>query len=181
MQSSIPNCTLDEFQAFNTKTNRLPKSISFRPIRENDKDFLCRLYATTRADEMAMVPWSEKEKSEFLSMQFNAQHQYYHGQFSDADFLIISQDAATIGRVYIQRRVDEIRLIDIALLPEHRGSGLGTQLLNELLLEAEQKQLPVRIHVEHFNPALRLYERLGFQQIEDQGVYYLMEWNSDAW
>ena len=75
----------------------------------------------------------------------------------------------------MERRADEIRIIDIALLPKYRSKGLGGKLLKDLLDEAKTRQLPIRIHVERFNPALKLYERLGFKHIEDNGVYYLME------
>ena len=81
-----------------------------------------------------------------------------------------------IGRLYVDRRTEEIRIIDIALLPEYRGKGVGSKLIRALLDEAEQERMPVRIHVERFNPALRLYRRLGFKVVEDEGVYYLMEW-----
>ncbi len=151
--------------------------ITFRPIRPEDKAFLYQVYASTREDELAHVPWDEEEKEAFLKMQFDAQHQYYQGQFPEAEFRIILRDGRPIGRLYVDRRQDEIRLIDIALLPGERGGGIGTLLLEDLLAEAAQVGKPVRIHVERFNPALRLYERLGFSRIGDQGVYHLMEWS----
>ena len=96
-----------------------------------------------------------------------------------------ARHAAAKAREMVQRknpmsRADEIRLIDIALLLEHRNAGIGARLLQDLLAEAAQAGKPVRIHVEKFNPALRLYERLGFTPIEDQGVYLLMQWSPDA-
>jgi ribosomal protein S18 acetylase RimI-like enzyme len=84
-----------------------------------------------------------------------------------------------VGRLYLHRRQDEIRIIDIALLTEHRGKGIGSLLMLDILEEATQAALPVRIHVERNNPALRLYQRLGFRAIADQGVYWLMEWHPD--
>jgi ribosomal protein S18 acetylase RimI-like enzyme len=68
--------------------------------------------------------------------------------------------------------------MDITLLPEHRGSGLGTALLRELMAEGEAAGKPVTIHVEVYNPAMRLYQRLGFRQIADRGVYHLLEWRA---
>ena len=152
-------------------------SITFRPIRSEDEAFLYRLYASTRENELAQVPWDDGEKETFLRMQFQAQHQYYQEQFLNAEFQIILRDGRLIGRLYVDRRADEIRLIDIALLPEERNGGIGTSLLKELLVEAVRAGKPVRIHVERYNPALRLYERLGFSRIDDQGVYHLMEWS----
>ena len=153
--------------------------ITFRPIRDEDQEFLYQVYASTREDELAQVDWDEDRKQSFLRMQFRAQDTYYQDQFKSAEFRLILLDGEPIGRLYTDRREDEIRVIDIALLPQQRGAGIGTGLLRDLLAEGQAAGKPVRIHVERFNPALRLYERLGFKQIEDQGVYFLMEWTPD--
>jgi len=150
-----------------------------RPAGEADLDFLYLLYTSSRADEMAMLDWSIQEKEAFLRMQFDAQHQYYHERFSAAKFDIIEFDNETIGRLYVDRRADEIRIIDIALLPEYRGKGIGGKFMESLIDEAAGSQLSVTIHVEHNNPAMRLYQRLGFRHIHDEGVYYFMEWKAD--
>ena len=142
----------------------------------SDREFLCRLYASTRQEELAPVPWSEPEKEAFLRLQFEAQDRHYQEHFPAAAFQIIELDARPIGRLYVDRRADEIRLIDIALLPEFRGAGIGTALLMELIDEAAAASKPLRIHVERFNPALRLYQRLGFRPLEEHGVYLLMEY-----
>lgn len=154
----------------------MENQITFRPIRPEDEALLYQIYANTREEELAQVPWDTAEKEAFLRMQFNAQHQYYQEQFPHAAFQIILRDDRPIGRLYVNRRPDVIHLIDIALLPANRNRGIGTSLLKELLAEASEVGKPVRIHVEHFNPALHLYERLGFSQIGDHGVYYQMEW-----
>ena len=167
-------------RAYDGQSGRLPGNISFRPITKHDLEFLNRLYASTRAAEMALLDWTSEQKTQFLTMQFNAQHSFYQEQFGQAAFLIIAADNKSVGRVYLDRRPDEIRLIDIALLPEQRNSGLGTALLKDLLDEGRSSGLPVKIHVESFNPAMRLYQRLGFKPVEDQGVYQLMEWRSET-
>lgn len=148
---------------------------TLRPITDADHDFLRRVYASTREDELAMTPWSDEEKAQFLRFQFHAQHVHYQEHFPDAAFDVIELDGEPIGRLYIDRRADEIRLIDIALLPEYRSQGLGGEILDGILAEGREKDLLVRIHVEHNNPAMRLYLRLGFRKIEEQGVYHLME------
>lgn len=155
------------------------KPIALRPIRDDDRDFLNALYASTREDEMKLLEWSEEEKRRFLAMQFDAQHKFYMEHFGQAQFDLIVRGGEPIGRLYVDRREDEIRLIDIALLPEFRGRGIGGRLLKNLLDEGAEAGKPVRIHVERFNPALRLYRRLGFKQIGDTGVYFLMEWSPD--
>jgi ribosomal protein S18 acetylase RimI-like enzyme len=148
---------------------------NLRPSTLDDEQFLYRLYASTREDELAVVPWSESEKETFLTTQFNAQHTFYHQQFNEAEFLIIEQDNEPIGRLYLDHRDDEIRIVDIALLPSHRNRGIGTKYLETILEEGQGAGLPVRIHVERNNTALRLYERLGFQKVTENGVYFLME------
>ncbi|MBA4160331.1 MAG: GNAT family N-acetyltransferase [Gemmatimonadetes bacterium] len=153
----------------------LPAAITFHPIVASDEEFLCRLYASTREEELAQVPWSHEEKDAFLRMQFTAQHAYYQEHYADADFRLILREGIPIGRLYLARWPEEIRIVDIALLPEHRGGGLGTALLQGILAEADMAGKPVRIHVEIFNPAHRLYQRLGFTQIADRGVYLFLE------
>ena len=112
----------------------------------------------------------------FLKQQFTAQHKFYQEHYNDTDFLIIVHDGVAIGRLYIARWTDEMRIVDIALLPRYRNGGIGTAILRDILAEAATAGKPVRIHVEKFNPAMRWYERLGFRAIEDKGVYVLMEW-----
>jgi ribosomal protein S18 acetylase RimI-like enzyme len=155
------------------------QTYSFRPITDSDRTFLLKLYGSTRADELALTGWTEDQKKEFLQQQFSAQHTYYQENFPHASFLIIQDGQTPVGRIYTDRRPDEIRLIDITLLPEYRGGGLGTALLEELITEAGEAGKPLRIHVEKFNPALRLYKRLGFSHIADTGVYFLMEWSPE--
>ena len=154
----------------------MTQQIALRPITPEDKDFLYRVYASTRTAELAQVDWDEARKSAFLHMQFDAQHLYYTENYAHAQFQIVLLDGAPIGRLYVDRRAAGIRIVDIALLPEHCGQGIGSHLLREILAEGQARGVPVTIHVERFNPALRLYERLGFRPVEDKGVYLLMEW-----
>lgn len=153
--------------------------ITLRTIRPEDEDFLYRVYASTRLDELVPLNWDQDQVDAFLQMQFTAQHKYYQEYFTDASFNIILLDNQRIGRLYLDRREDEIRIIDIALLPEYRNAGIGSALLKDILAEATAAGKVVRIHVEKINPALRLYKRLGFYQINDTGVYFLMEWSPD--
>lgn len=153
---------------------------TLRPITPGDMEFLHRVYASTREEELAVTGWSEEQKEQFLRMQFGAQHDHYQKHFPDAKYDVILAGDTPIGRLYVDRRVDEIRIIDIALLAEHRGAGVGGGLVRQLIDEAATDGKSVRIHVEHNNPAMRLYERLGFKKIEDVGVYHLMEWTKES-
>ena len=154
----------------------MSENLSFRPITDDDMDYLYGLYASTRADEMAMLTqWSDEEKENFVQMQFKAQHQHYQEHFRHAAFDLILVDGEPIGRLYVDRREDEHRVVDITLSPEHCGKGIGGRIMRDVLDEAATANKMVRIHVEKNNVAMRLYERLGFKQVEDTGVYYLME------
>ncbi len=150
--------------------------MSLRPATAQDEPFLYAVYASTRADELALVDWSDAQKAAFVQMQFTAQHRYYHEQFADAAYQVILCDSVPAGRLYLGRWPEELRIIDIALLPHYRNQGIGSALLEDVLAEAAETGRPVNIHVERMNPALRLYTRLGFRPVEDQGVYLLMQW-----
>jgi ribosomal protein S18 acetylase RimI-like enzyme len=154
---------------------------SFRPAvmqgETNDLGFLRELYASTRREEMAPSGWPQEQIEAFLFQQFEAQHSYYLEHFSSSDFdLIISASGEPIGRLYLDEREEEFRIIDIALLPESRGLGIGGDILEKILAKASAVGKAVTIHVEQSNRAMALYLRLGFEMVEEQGVYHLMKW-----
>ena len=115
------------------------------------------------------------QKQAFVGMQFDAQDRHYRQHYPRATFDVIVVDGQPCGRLYVNRSAEEIRIIDISLLPAFRGKGIGTLLLTGLLDEATAAGSTVSIHVERFNPAMRLYIRLGFSVVGDEGVYLLME------
>ncbi|WP_263495644.1 MULTISPECIES: GNAT family N-acetyltransferase [unclassified Mesorhizobium] len=149
--------------------------LTFRAMTDADLPFLARVYASTRAEELALTSWTEVQKRAFLDMQFRAQHAHYQKYYADAEWLVIEQARQDIGRLYIERTPSQHCIVDISLLPTHRGKGCGGALLRDLLDEAAAAGKPVSIHVEKNNPARRLYTRLGFTVTEDRGVYDLME------
>jgi GNAT superfamily N-acetyltransferase len=148
--------------------------LGLRPIEDGDVPFLERVYASTREEELRPVPWTAEQKTAFLHQQFTAQHVHYATHYADASFDVVTVDGTDAGRLIVDRRADELRIVDIALLPEFRGAGIGTRLLRPLLDEAAGRGVPVTIHVERENPAMRLYHRLGFEPVHDAGVYVLM-------
>jgi GNAT superfamily N-acetyltransferase len=152
-----------------------PVALQLRPAGPEDAEFLFTVYASTRAEELAQTSWSEAEKASFLRSQFDAQHRCYRESYAGASFDVILVEGRPAGRLYVERGTEEIRVIDVALLPEFRGQGVGGRLLANLIREAAERGLPVRIHVERFNPALRFYERLGFRVRADRGVYLFLE------
>jgi ribosomal protein S18 acetylase RimI-like enzyme len=153
-----------------------PTRLSLRPALNTDTELLLRVYASTREPELSSVAWSEADKRAFVRWQFEAQHLHYHRHYARAEYSIILEGDRPAGRLYVDRRADEVRVVDITLLPEYRGSGIGSSLLLALKDEAHAAGKPLTIHVEHTNPALRLYSRLGFVRVSDDGVYLLMAW-----
>ena len=147
-----------------------------RPAGPDDAELLYRIYASTREDELAVVPWDAAAKEAFLRMQFAAQDTHYRAAFPDASYDLIVSGADVLGRLYVDRGETAWQVIDISLLPRHRGKGIGTRLLTDVLASAGAAGKPVRMHVERFNPARRLYGRLGFREIADKGIYLLLEW-----
>jgi ribosomal protein S18 acetylase RimI-like enzyme len=155
-------------------------SISFRPVAPEDEAFLIKVYGSTRSEELAQVPWTEAQVEAFLKMQLEAQQRHYKGLYPTADHHIILADDTAVGRLYVARLKEQIRIADITLLPEARGRGIGTRILKDLMAEAAAEGKPVRIYVESFNPSLRLFERLGFSKTSEQDFYWLMEWRPGA-
>lgn len=150
--------------------------LRFRPITDADLPFLRDLYAGTRYEELAPTGWPPEAVEAFLTDQFNLQHAYFREHYPEADLLIVLTEKTPIGRLYLARWDDELRLMDIALLPEYRGQGIGGALIQGVLDEAAREGKPVRLHVEKFNRVRDYYLRIGFKLIEDRGVYDFMEW-----
>jgi ribosomal protein S18 acetylase RimI-like enzyme len=150
--------------------------LTFRPIDDGDLPFLLRLYGTTRADELARVPWTDEQKLAFVTQQFQAQHAWWQEHYTGARFDLVLVGGTPAGRLYVDEWKREIRIVDVALLPEYRNAGIGTMLLRRVFAQGDAAGKPVSIHVEVFNPARRLYERLGFVEKGMHGdVYLLME------
>ena len=144
----------------------------FSPITESDSTFLFALYGTSREDEMAAVPWTEGQKAAFLQTQFEAQHQHYIAKYPTGSFQLIRYDGENIGRLYLCELDDEIRIIDISIMPEQRGKGIGGKVVSDILRDAAK---PVTIYLESFNPSQALFKRLGFEPVSDEGMYKLWQ------
>lgn len=153
---------------------------TLRPVTDDDRELLLRVYGSTRAEELALVDWSDAQKRAFVEMQFAAQDAHYRTHYPAASFDVVVVDGDPVGRLYVDRLPGEIRVVDVALLPEHRNTGLGTRLVRMLFEEAAASGRTVTLHVEVFNPARRLYERLGFRPVAERGVHVLMAWTPGA-
>ena len=151
--------------------------ITLRPVGPGDHEFLVEVYGSTRAEELALVPWTSDQQQVFIRSQFAAQQDHYAQKYPAASHDIIVSDNRQVGRLYVARLDHEIRIVDITVLPGERNAGIGSHLIRQLLAEAERTGRAVRIYVEEFNPSLHLFERLGFSPTEQQGFHLLMQWN----
>jgi ribosomal protein S18 acetylase RimI-like enzyme len=146
-----------------------------RPSLPEDREFLFRLYASTRADELRAFGWPAAQQEAFLRMQFNAQQQWYSATYSTAENQIIEQDDHPVGRMIVQREAEMWRLLDISLLPEYRSHGIGGELLRTLIEQCGHSGAVLQLQVLNTNPAQRLYTRLGFIKTAQDQIYTQME------
>jgi ribosomal protein S18 acetylase RimI-like enzyme len=158
-------------------SSNIASSISLRPILPEDAEFLYEVYASTRADELAQVPWNEAQLKTFLKMQLNARDQSYRMYYEEIDDRIILFENQPIGRLIVARSDEEIRLADVALLPQYRRTGTGTSLIKDLMTESGETKRPIRLQVEKPNEqARRLYDRLGFATTGENLTHFQMEY-----
>jgi ribosomal protein S18 acetylase RimI-like enzyme len=151
--------------------------VALRPLTADDEPFALSVYASTREEELAPVPWSDEQKAAFVAMQFAAQSAHYAQHYDGMTSDVVLVDGEPAGRLLVHRGAREIRIVDIAILPAFRGRGAGTELLEELMDEAIEMDKRMSIHVERENRALSLYERLGFAPAGETDVYLRMEWD----
>ncbi len=150
-------------------------NVSLRTFRPEDQEFLFKLYAATRQQEVSAWGWSSAQQEAFLRMQFNAQQQSYGMTYAGAEHQIVTFEDNPIGRIMVLRGREAALLVDISLISEYRGRGIGGGLLQNLIERCNQDKVAVRLQVLKTNPAQRLYERLGFRKIGEDDLYFQME------
>lgn len=155
-----------------------PKVIQLRDVEPGDEPLLVRVYAGGRAEELALVPWDAPRKQSFVEMQFAAQLLHYREHYPHAQQQVICADSKPVGRLYLDRGTAEYRILDVAILPENRNTGIGTFVIKEILNEAYSARLSVTIYVETIT-ALRFFERLNFRNISHDEFKALMRWDPD--
>lgn len=146
-----------------------------RSAQPEDEEFLFQLYASTRENEFRTLGFERAQIEPLLRMQFTAQRQWYETAYPGSDHQITMLDGAPVGRLMVHRTAEALVLVDIALVPEHRGKGIGEGLLRDLLEDSAKRGLPVRLQVLKNNAAARLYERLGFLKTGEDQMYWHME------
>jgi GNAT superfamily N-acetyltransferase len=151
-------------------------AVELRPAVAADEPFLFRVYAGTRVEEMEIVPWDAAVKDAFLGMQFAAQRRSYAAQFPKAEQALVLCDGAPVGQCSVDRSGEAVLLVDVALLPERRNTGIGTAVLTRLQGEAASAGKPLGLHVLAGNRAIRLYARLGFATAARSGLHLAMVW-----
>jgi ribosomal protein S18 acetylase RimI-like enzyme len=149
-------------------------AVALRPVGDEDRPFLLRLYASTREPELEASGLPREQWGAFVEHQFTAQSRHYES-YEGISYDVVLVGGEPAGRLIVARRPEELRVADVTLLPEYRGRGIGGTLMRRLIEEAEERGVKTSIHVERFNPAQRLYARLGFRPVSEAGVYLLLE------
>jgi ribosomal protein S18 acetylase RimI-like enzyme len=162
----------------NTDSQSAP--VALRPEQPGDEPFLFEVYASTREEELALTNWDAPARRAFLDMQFMAMRRGYASMYPAGEFLIISLGERAIGRMVLNRTAEEIRVVDLALLPADRNAGVGTLLMRRACAEAAQAGKLVRLSVLKNSRAIGWYQRLGFAKIDESGFYDQMEWCAPA-
>jgi ribosomal protein S18 acetylase RimI-like enzyme len=158
-------------------TGRHPPALELRAAGADDEPFLYRVYGSTREDELAPLGWDEAATEAFLRMQFAVQSRAYRDAHPQASFEVIVVDGEPAGRLYVDRAGAAIHVVDIALLPTHRGAGIGTRLLADLIDEARRAGRRVEVEALRGSRAVALYERLGFRVEREGDVYIGLGWS----
>jgi ribosomal protein S18 acetylase RimI-like enzyme len=181
----VPNLDGRSLTVTTQAEDRLSSSVTsplirLDPVSPADEPFLYQTFASTRSDEMALTGWNAQQQELFLRMQYEAQRSSYLMQMPDAQYWIIRRDEIAAGRLILHRTSEKIYVVDIALIPEFRGLGIGSDLMEAIIHEASLAGRSVGLHVERFNPALRWYERLGFTVIGSGPIYLEMVWRPQS-
>lgn len=150
--------------------------VTLRLATDADQEFLVGVFASTRSDELQVLAWNPIQAEMFIDIQYNAQQQSYRLSYPEAENYIILHNGQPIGRMLIDRSEEAIHLVDIALLPDYRNHGVGSELVGRLLDEGASQERPVVLSVYNSNPAIHLYERLGFTKVDEESLYWKMQW-----
>lgn len=158
----------------------MPDGLNIRPAQQHDKGFLERLYNSTRED-LRLLDAQPDFIEALIDMQFQAQQDDYAERFPNAMHFIIEKHTEAIGRATLNFSENEIRVVDIAFLPEARGHGFGQAIIQSFQLCAEQSALPLALTVSNMNQmAIQVYLKLGFQvDVKDQ-LHTCMSWYPQA-
>jgi ribosomal protein S18 acetylase RimI-like enzyme len=153
-----------------------PDPIELRPATPDDSAFLFSVYRSSRLEDLVALNWTSEQIEGFLAKQYEAQERFFKTDYPHAEELVVLRAGDRLGQMMIERGEREIRMVDLALLPEHRNVGIGTHLINGLLAEAEKAGSVFRVQVMRSNPAVNLFERMGLVRTGETGSHYQLEW-----
>lgn len=151
-------------------------TVALRPETADDLPFLRELYLSVRDGEVGFRDLLPTTRTAILEQQFEWQHAQYRAANPQGWFTIVMVDDKPGGRFYLVRLADSLRVVDISLLPEFRGHGIGTQLMLNVRAESIRTGLPIRLSVVAGNAAGGFYKHLGFQVIGRDEVRLELEW-----
>lgn len=156
-----------------------PLSVPLRPASANDEAFLRELFACSRSEGEQALFASHPSGALLLAMQFDARRRTYHDRFPSAeDYIVLGTEGQSVGRLLLSRQAEELRLVDIALIPTARGQGRGTTLLRWVQQQSHDARVAVRLTVANGSAATRLYKRLGFYSVGSTDTDVELEWTT---
>ncbi|MEP6707474.1 MAG: GNAT family N-acetyltransferase [Pyrinomonadaceae bacterium] len=156
------------------------QSIALRPLEADDDAFLFEVYQSSRGEDLTSMGWDVERVLNFLETQYAAQQRFLKANYPEGEDRIIMLGTQPIGRLVVERTDQEIRVVDVAVLPQYRNAGIGTHLIRELLAEAARLGKPFRTQIIRSSTAMALFERLGIVKTGETGSHYQMEWRADA-
>ena len=150
--------------------------LTLREVSPLDEAFLLDLYLSVREAEMAMVPWTDEQRSAFVRHQYAAQRNHYRAEYPTAQHSILFKDDVPVGMLYIDFTQADVKIVDLIISPSSRNLGIGSSLLKVLQSEASGLQKPLTVFVDQQDRSINFFERLGFKPVEEQGMHILLEW-----
>lgn len=143
---------------------------SLRPVTNDDQEFLYRLFAETNANTFEAAGLDRQQIDSLLRMQFQAQHQQYQQSFPNSEDFVIESGRECVGRLWLCEHEPDFRIVDIRLLRDFQNRGIGSQVIRHCIQQAETQRKDLRLSVANNNPARHIYERLGFQGQQTNGI-----------
>lgn len=161
----------------NTMHNEQVSIISLCPVEPSHENFLLKLFTECRPDLALIIDVSKKQKASIISQQFTMEQQQLIQMYPDAELNIVMFNKEPVGRLYVHHGETADRILEIGLLEQYRGRGIGGKLVTTVIENAAKIGKTVRLQVVWFNQgAYAFYEKVGFQVIENRDVFYEMQY-----
>nr|WP_294510995.1 GNAT family N-acetyltransferase [uncultured Rhodopila sp.] len=156
----------------------VPGPVVLRPELPNDSGFLYALFRCHNLPVLSAMPVDEATRETLMRMQFDSQTRSYRAQYPDARFDIVERDSVAVGRLIVHADDQAGCIVDIGLLPDRQGAGLGTALLSAVLADLAGRCPVVRCQVLWNNErSLRMCRRAGFADAGEAPPFVQLEWH----